>query len=48
MTLAKWSVEDYHLMIDSGILNNRSVELFKEGTINAIAFPNIQIANNSI
>ena len=31
-TLAKWSVEDYHLMIDSGVLNNRSVELL-EGEI---------------
>ena len=31
-TLAKWSVEDYHRMIDSGILNNRSVELL-EGEI---------------
>ncbi len=26
-TLAKWSVDDYHLMIESGVLNNRSVEL---------------------
>ncbi len=26
-TIAKWSVEDYHLMIASGVLNNRSVEL---------------------
>ncbi|MGK7952346.1 MAG: Uma2 family endonuclease [Xenococcaceae cyanobacterium] len=26
-TLAKWSVNDYHLMIESGVLNNRSVEL---------------------
>ncbi len=26
-TLVKWSVDDYHSMIDSGILNNRSVEL---------------------
>ena len=32
MTLAKWSVEDYHLMIDKGILNDRSVELL-EGEI---------------
>jgi Uma2 family endonuclease len=31
-TLAKWSVDDYHLMIDSGVLNNRSVELL-EGEI---------------
>ncbi len=31
-TLAKWSVEDYHLMIESGVLNNRSVELL-EGEI---------------
>ena len=26
-TLAKWSVDDYHRMIESGVLNNRSVEL---------------------
>lgn len=26
-TIAKWSVEDYHLMIESGVLNDRSVEL---------------------
>ena len=31
-TLAKWSVDDYHLMIESGVLNNRSVELL-EGEI---------------
>ncbi len=31
-TLAKWTVEDYHRMIDSGVLNNRSVELL-EGEI---------------
>ena len=31
-TLAKWSVEDYHHMIESGVLNNRSVELL-EGEI---------------
>ena len=31
-TLAKWSVEDYHRMIESGVLNNRSVELL-EGEI---------------
>ena len=30
--LAKWSVDDYHLMIESGVLNNRSVELL-EGEI---------------
>ena len=28
----KWSIDDYHLMIKSGILNNRSVELL-EGEI---------------
>ncbi len=26
-TLAKWSIENYHNMIDAGILNNRHVEL---------------------
>lgn len=31
-TLAKWSVDDYHLMIESGVLHNRSVELI-EGEI---------------
>lgn len=31
-TLAKWSIDDYHLMIESGVLNNRSVELL-EGEI---------------
>ena len=31
-TLAKWTVEDYHLMIESGVLTNRSVELL-EGEI---------------
>lgn len=31
-TLLKWSVDDYHQMIESGILNNRFVELL-EGEI---------------
>lgn len=31
-TGVKWSIEDYHLMIESGVLNNRSVELI-EGEI---------------
>ncbi|MEM9275621.1 MAG: Uma2 family endonuclease, partial [Cyanobacteria bacterium P01_F01_bin.143] len=31
-TLIKWSVDDYHLMIKSGVLDNRSVELI-EGEI---------------
>ncbi|MBE9045680.1 Uma2 family endonuclease [Pleurocapsales cyanobacterium LEGE 10410] len=31
-TLAKWSVQDYHLMLESGVLNSRSVELI-EGEI---------------
>jgi len=31
-TIAKWSVEDYHLMIASGVFKNRSVELL-EGEI---------------
>ena len=30
--LVKWSVDDYHLMINSGVLDNRSVELL-EGEI---------------
>ena len=30
--LVKWSIDDYHLMIESGVLNNRSVELL-EGEI---------------
>ncbi len=32
ITLAKWSVEDYHKMIETGILSDRLVELL-EGTI---------------
>ncbi|MEA5510443.1 Uma2 family endonuclease [Crocosphaera sp. UHCC 0190] len=32
LTIAKWSVEDYHKMIETGILNDRPVELL-EGTI---------------
>lgn len=31
-TSVKWSIDDYHLMIKSGVLNNRSVELI-EGEI---------------
>lgn len=31
-TSVKWSIDDYHLMIESGVLNNRSVELI-EGEI---------------
>ena len=31
-TSIKWSIDDYHLMIKSGVLNNRSVELI-EGEI---------------
>ncbi len=31
-TSIKWSIDDYHLMIKSGVLNNRSVELI-EGQI---------------
>ncbi len=31
-TLAKWTVDDYHRMIEAGILNNRRVELL-EGEI---------------
>lgn len=30
--LVKWSIDDYHLMIESGVLKNRSVELL-EGEI---------------
>ncbi|ACB50497.1 hypothetical protein cce_1147 [Crocosphaera subtropica ATCC 51142] len=32
ITIAKWSVEDYHKIIETGILNDRPVELL-EGTI---------------
>jgi Uma2 family endonuclease len=31
-TSVQWSIDDYHLMIESGVLNNRSVELI-EGEI---------------
>lgn len=31
-TVVRWSIDDYHLMIESGVLNNRSVELI-EGEI---------------
>ena len=31
-TSIKWSIDDYHLMIKSGVLDNRSVELI-EGEI---------------
>ena len=31
-TSVTWSIDDYHLMIESGVLNNRSVELI-EGEI---------------
>ena len=27
LTLAKWNIDEYHLMIQAGILNNRQVEL---------------------
>ena len=29
LTLAKWTIDEYHLMIESGLLDNRSVELIK-------------------
>lgn len=32
ITLAKWSIQDYHQMIDAGILSDRHVELL-EGEI---------------
>ena len=35
-TSIEWSVDDYHRMIESGILNNRSVELL-EGEIIAVS-----------
>lgn len=41
-TLAKWTVDDYHRMIASGILDDRRVELLA-GEIH-IAFPAITIS----
>lgn len=29
LTTAKWTIEDYHRMVDAGILNDRKVELLK-------------------
>ncbi|NEP74241.1 MAG: Uma2 family endonuclease [Okeania sp. SIO2G4] len=34
--LTKWTVEDYHRMIDTGIIKNRQVELINEEIINMI------------
>ena len=47
--LVKWSVNDYHLMIESGILNNRSVELI-EGEIIEVSpeSPQHRFTNDSI
>lgn len=49
MALVKWSVDDYHLMIKSGVLNNRSVELI-EGEIVAVSpeSPLHRFTNDSI
>ena len=48
-TVVKWSVDDYHLMIESGVLNNRSVELI-EGEIFEVSpeSPLHRFANDSI
>lgn len=48
-TLVKWSIDDYHLMIASGIFNNRSVELI-EGEIIAVSpeSPLHRFTNDSI
>ena len=29
LTLAKWTIDEYHLMIEAGLLDNRSVELIQ-------------------
>ena len=33
ITLAKWTIDEYHSMIESGLLDNRQVELLKEGIV---------------
>ncbi|MGD1700553.1 hypothetical protein [Dapis sp. BLCC M229] len=35
-SLTKWTVEDYHRMIDAGIIKNRKVELINGEIINII------------
>ncbi len=35
VTIAKWTLDDYHRMIDAGILANRRVELLN-GELNSI------------
>jgi hypothetical protein len=53
ITLAKWSVEDYHRMIEAGIfLRDRRVELLageelRQGEIAPLAFPEIKVLVNS-
>ena len=48
-TVVKWSINDYHLMIESGLLNNRLVELI-EGEIIEMSpeSPLHRFANDSI
>ncbi|MEO1341664.1 MAG: Uma2 family endonuclease, partial [Cyanobacteria bacterium J06635_13] len=29
ITLAKWTINEYHFMIEAGLLDNRQVELLK-------------------
>ena len=29
LTLAKWTIDEYHLMIEAGLLDNRQVELIR-------------------
>ncbi len=49
-TSVKWSINDYNLMIKSGVLNNRSVELI-EGEILEVSpesplhiiFPDVEV-----
>jgi Uma2 family endonuclease len=36
VTIAKWTLEDYHNMIEAGILENRSVELLNGEIIDMV------------
>ena len=47
--LVKWSIDDYHLMIERGILNNRSVELIEGEIVEVIPeSPLHRFTNDSI
>ncbi len=37
ISLAKWSLKDYHRLIDAGILKDRSVELLMGNIIRPLA-----------